>query len=378
MTDLMTRSVAASLAEDVAESLAALAEGAPDDSETRSAAVSALAVLGRMHAAGWSFGDAQAWGDGRDGVGDGEIPPAGADSSPLSPSAARADLASLLARLPGAWGASWETLLPVYAATVGRAFPGATEWPALRAEVDGRRAAHLAAYLAASVRDGVRFTVHQTATRFCAVLRRQADVLAPLLIAPDTAIAGVSPFKDGGTTTVARVRVDGRELLLKRYNIKSLRHALGRAWRPSRAWHSWREGLRLQFLGIATPAPLALIEERFGPLRRRAWLISDFCPGPNLLSHLAADREPPVEEARAILRLFAALHRLRISHGDLKATNLLWHAGQVVVIDLDAVVQHRSVVAHTRAWRRDRARLLRNWPTGSVLQRWLDANLPAA
>ena len=70
------------------------------------------------------------------------------------------------------------------------------------------------------------------------------------------------------------------------------------------------------------------------------------------------------------------LYRLRISHGDLKATNLLWHDGRVWLIDLDAMMQHRSDKAFSQAWRRDRARLLRNWPASSLLCQWLDANLP--
>jgi tRNA A-37 threonylcarbamoyl transferase component Bud32 len=121
-----------------------------------------------------------------------------------------------------------------------------------------------------------------------------------------------------------------------------------------------------------------LIEERFGPLRRRAWLITEFCAGPNLREHLSSDCPPPPEEAKAITSLFRTMHELRISHGDLKATNLLWYDGQVIVIDLDATVQHRSSSAHARAWCRDRTRLLRNWPAGSVLVRWLEANLPRA
>jgi hypothetical protein len=116
-----------------------------------------------------------------------------------------------------------------------------------------------------------------------------------LLAAPDRAISSGEVFKDGGTTTVARIVVKGRALLIKRYNLKNLRHALGRLWRPSRAWHSWREAHRLQFFDIPTPRPLALIEERCGPLRRRAWLICEYCPGPNLLRHLSADSAPPAE-----------------------------------------------------------------------------------
>ena len=112
-------------------------------------------------------------------------------------------------------------------------------------------------------------------------------------------------------------------------------------------------------------------------MRRRAFLINAFCPGLSLLQCLDADQAPPDEVAREIVSVFATLHRLRISHGDLKATNLLWHEGRLVVIDLDSVVQHRSARSYERAWRRDRARLLRNWPESSALYRWLDNSLPA-
>ena len=123
---------------------------------------------------------------------------------------------------------------------------------------------------------------------------------------------------------------------------------------------------------------MAIVEERCGPLRRRAFLVNAFCPGRDLLALLSPDAEPPAEMGAALLSFFATLHALRISHGDFKATNLLWHAGQVVVIDLDAMLQHRSARSYAKAWQRDRARFLRNWPAGSELFRWLDARLPPA
>ena len=113
-------------------------------------------------------------------------------------------------------------------------------------------------------------------------------------------------------------------------------------------------------------------------MRRRAWLVTECCPGISLFDHLSAEQEPPAPEAAAIATLFATLHRLKISHGDLKATNLLWHAGRIWLIDLDATTQHRSAAAYRKAWRRDRERLLRNWPEDSVLGRWLQTKLPPA
>jgi len=288
---------------------------------------------------------------------------------------ASANLAVLLAQLPMAWDAWRSELLAAYRAGGG---PDIGDTARLESELSRVRNWRLKDFLGKTLRDCTLFKVRRSAFRFTAVQRMAAERLAPLLAAPDAAIFHGRLLKDGKTCTVARVEQAGCALVVKRYNLKNLRHALGRFWRPTRAWHSWREGHRLQHLGIATPTPLALIEERIGPLRRRAFLINEFCPGVSLLHFLSPDREPEVDVANALVTLFRRLHTLRISHGDLKASNLLWHDGRVFMIDLDALVQHRSVTGHARAWRRDRERLLRNWPASSILHRWLDRNLPPA
>ena len=293
----------------------------------------------------------------------------------LTAAEAAGNLGMLLAQLPAAWDAAKGALLTIYQEAGGVA--GVDE-PALQVAIDRVRSWRLKDFLGKCVRDCSLFAVEQSATRFASVLRESADRLAPLLADPDRALEAGIRLKSGNTCTVARVVLGESLAVIKRYNLKNVGHALSRLWRPSRAWHSWREAHRLQLFGIATPIPLALIEERLGPLRRRAWLIAEHCPGVSLADHLSAECEPPAAEALAIASLFAMLHRLRISHGDLKATNLLWHAGKVWLIDLDACIQHHSEAAYRKAWRRDRARLLRNWPETSVLGCWLQANMPPA
>ena len=312
--------------------------------------------------------------DGRLWVIDGDAVRGVSRPQPLPMADACANLAVLLAQLRGEWEGLLAVLLPAYQAGAGEVSPDLAD---LHERIARVRAWRMRDFLAKTVRDCTLFAVEQSVTRFCAVLRQDAEALAPLLAAPDRAISAGRPLKDGGTCTVASVLIDERMLLIKRYNLKGLRHALGRLWRPSRAWHSWREGHRLRFLGIPTPAPRALIEERCGPVRRTASLDCAYCPGPNRRAQLSPEHAPPAAEGRAILNLFESMHRQRISHGDLKATNLLWDAGRVLLIDLDGVVQHRLPMAHARAWQRDRARLLRNWPAASVLRRWLDDHLPA-
>jgi tRNA A-37 threonylcarbamoyl transferase component Bud32 len=238
-------------------------------------------------------------------------------------------------------------------------------------------------YLRHTLRPSPLFDVRRSFRRFICVAREDAAWLKPLLDDPDAMMAAGDMLKDDDGDTVVRVDLAGRSLVIKRYNLKSVTHALSRAFRPSRAWRSWREGHRLCFLGINTPRPRAMIEERIGPIRRRAWIITDYCPGAAMIErlkpHVDAAAPPPAEGA-ALLRLMEAFHARRIKHGDFKANNLLWNEamGDIFVIDLDATAQHFFPFAAARAWRRDRARLLANWPKESGLHRWLEGRLPEA
>lgn len=296
--------------------------------------------------------------------------------SRLPEKAAAAGLAMLLAQLPCSWEDHFAPLLTAY--RTGNPHPPSLT--ALTCALRTQRTRRLKDYLGKIGRDCSLVAVSRSVDRFVAAVRSEARELQPLLADPDAWMARGEMLKHGNTSTVVCVEINGRALVVKRYNIKNAVHGLLRLWRPSRAWHAWREGHRLRLLGIPTPVPLALIEERIGPLRRRAWLITEHCPGQDLLEHLALDAEegPPPCEAEALRRLFLTLHRQRISHGDLKATNLLWHQQAVVVIDLDAMRQHCSDAAYAAAWRRDRARLQRNWPANSALWHRLGEILPPA
>ena len=151
-----------------------------------------------------------------------------------------------------------------------------------------------------------------------------------------------------------------------------------RCCRPSHAWHSWIEGNRLAFLTIATPRPLAMLELRWLGLRRRSYLITEYTTGEDIIARFQPylSGSPPELELVALDQLFEALLRERISHGDLKGTNLFWEQGNWALIDLDSAQQHCSDASFARAYAKDRARFLRNWPVESTLYRLLDARLP--
>ncbi len=239
-------------------------------------------------------------------------------------------------------------------------------------------------YLKKLGRDCSLFSAKVGAFGLRIVRREDEKNLEPLLNNLDLLTEQGHIYKTGGSATVARVELGGRALVSKRYNIKHLAHWLKRFWRPSRAWHSWVEGHRLQLLGISTPRPLAVVERRCCWLRGRAYLITEYCGGQDIIArfqpYLAQEGQalPPESDLLALDRLFAALLRERISHGDFKGYNLLWdeQLARWSLIDLDAMQQHHDERSFAKAYARDRARFLRNWPADSALFKLLDQRIP--
>ncbi len=343
------------------------------DGESLDELTPVFAQVGRMHALGLVQEDAHLGNfllkDGRFYVIDGD-----AIRGPASPADCTGNLALLLAQLqPQAEATMRTALLQAYRS----GNPGATTDEAQLAAASARaRQARLADYLDKSLRDCSLFKSAHSVDRFFSIVRSETGLLAPLIHDPDAWLERGIPLKRGRTATLARVEVNGRQLVIKRYNIKGPGHALSRSWRPSRAWQSWLEGHRLSFLGIATPRPLALIEKRAGPLRGKAWLISEYCDGESLASRFHdPDTVPPASDLDAIGELMRRLVAARISHGDLKATNLLWCDDQPHLVDLDAMRQHAGEAGFKRAWQRDCARFLDNWPPGSALRHALETVL---
>lgn len=294
---------------------------------------------------------------------------------PLHQNAVEANLALFFAQFAPVWDQQVDVLLQSYLSSNPLPVLNARQ---LNVAIRTQRQRRLDDFLRKTLRDCSQFSVNRTLQRYSVVLRSEQELLAPLLANPDSAFADSPLLKDGGSSTVTRIRLGSREVVIKRYNIKGIRHWLTRFWRPSRAWHSWLAGWRLNFLGIPTPKPLAMLEQRIGPLRRKAWLITEYCPGQNLLEQLgeAGDNLPDPSVAEAMLRTFNQLAEARISHGDFKATNLLWDSGQVSLIDLDAMQAHGNEASWRKGWNRDRARFVRNWHADSKLAKWLSEILP--
>ena len=297
---------------------------------------------------------------------------------PLSRPKVLENLGVFFAQLPKSLEPFTEELLVHYLLSNGE---HALPLEALLKQVEKIRAWRLNDFLSKTGRDCTLFSVQNSACGLRAVRREEEGAMLPVLANADALLDAGHLYKTGGAASVGKVEVAGRMLVIKRYNIKGFAHWLKRFWRPSRAWHSWREGNRLAFLGIATPKPLALLETRFLGLRGKAYLVTEYLPGPDIIERFAPyveQGDAPEAELQALDQLFADLLGEHISHGDLKGHNVFWDNGRWALIDLDSMCQHRSLSSFAPAYARDRARFMRNWPASSALYQVIDARIPAS
>lgn len=295
---------------------------------------------------------------------------------PLSRQKVLENLGVFFAQLPKSLEPFTEELLVYYLLSNSE---HALPLEALQKQIDKVRAWRLKDYLIKVGRECTLFSVKRGAFALRSIRREEEAAMLPVLEQADALLDQGHLYKTGGAASVGKVEVVGRALVIKRYNIKNFAHWLKRFWRPSRAWHSWREGNRLAFLGIATPKPLAVLETRFFWLRSKAYLITEYLAGPDIIERFAPYVESgaaPENELQALDRLFARLIAERISHGDFKGHNLFWQEDRWALIDLDSMCQHGSVGSFAPAYARDRARFMRNWPESSALYQVIDQRLP--
>ena len=209
-------------------------------------------------------------------------------------------------------------------------------------------------------------TVHSSFKHFHAVA---ADILInPKIATLDTYLADPKAnLKNGNTCTVGWGELGSQRVVIKRYNIKNAWHGLNRALRPSRAAVSWANAHRLIISNIATPKPLALMEERWGCLRGRAYFLSAYVDAPDVTEFFAQqlDVESKNAAAQCLVNLFLKLYLLKFAHGDCKGSNIKMVNGQPVLIDLDSMRSYGA--GWLSNWRFERAhvkdlqRFMQNW-----------------
>lgn len=171
-------------------------------------------------------------------------------------------------------------------------------------------------------------------------------------------------IKNGNTCTVTLAQVGGKKLVIKRYNIKSFWHGVGRALRQTRAATSWSNAHRLQLLDVETAHPVALVETRVFGLKGKAYFLAEYIDAPDMTAFFmqTSDKALRAKAVRQAVELLYRLYLLKISHGDMKATNIKVLAdGKPSLIDLDSMQQYQQGSSALKSHVRDIKRFMRNW-----------------
>jgi len=261
-------------------------------------------------------------------------------------------------------------------------YPQAASDPKLPRAVARAWRNRVARYMKKCMRDCSDFAVRRSWRRL-AVWRRALTAdnlggdLADFLRDPEAWMARGECLKAGNSATVTRALMDGREVVIKRNNIKDAGHGLRRCLRATRSCINWRNAHLLGFSGIATPAPLAFVESRWGPLRLGGYYVCAFCDAPSAADKYR-DASPDDAELQQFRALFARLHRARICHGDLKASNLLVTEDGVALVDLDSLKMHARAESHKRCADKDRRRFLLNWKDKPARRRLFEEAIASA
>jgi tRNA A-37 threonylcarbamoyl transferase component Bud32 len=169
-------------------------------------------------------------------------------------------------------------------------------------------------------------------------------------------------LKTGDATCVSNITWNNESIVVKRYDNKGFVHSLRHTIKKSRARKAWLYAHFLRMLGINTPWAPAYIEQRRGLLVWRSYLVTQYIEGKNLWlflrdDHVAEQRKKDV--IRQVVKLLDKLWDSRITHGDLKHTNVLVTQNGPVLTDLDGMMVHRWELLYRKKRAKDVERFIR-------------------
>ncbi len=160
----------------------------------------------------------------------------------------------------------------------------------------------------------------------------------------DALMADGQSLKKGTHSDVSRIKWNNRDIVVKRYNHAGIFHSLRHTIKGSRASRSWQYGRHFESLDVTTPGPLAFIEQRKHGLLWQSYLVTEYVDGQrfdNFLRNEGITEQQRLEMFRKIIQMLENLWNSRITHGDLKHTNILIAKDRPVLTDLDAMMLHR-------------------------------------
>lgn len=183
-------------------------------------------------------------------------------------------------------------------------------------------------------------------------------------------------LKDDVTTTLVKVKLANKYIVIKRFNTKNFWHRIKRSFRRSRASKCWENGHLLLFNQIATPQPLAMMENKSWLLRKNSYYIMEHIDGIPLDIYLNSNEDNQDYYANKLISIFKFFEQNHIRYRDPKTMHFLVANHCLYLLDLDDMQKLPAPWYFlTSAWKKDCKRLLKYWNINSKIQKLLKEKL---
>ncbi|MBN2138819.1 MAG: glycosyltransferase [Sedimentisphaerales bacterium] len=155
---------------------------------------------------------------------------------------------------------------------------------------------------------------------------------------------------------ISRFTWNNTDIVVKRYNYRGIVYSLRHIIMSSRAKKSWLHAHRLGAIKVPTPKPLAYIDRFKGLLIHTSYIVTEYTEGQKLYYYLrndSIDNEQRSEALRRVQELLAELAQYRLTHGDVKPSNILMSPNGPTLTDLDGMHLHLLDYTCTLRWAKD-------------------------
>ena len=210
-----------------------------------------------------------------------------------------------------------------------------------------------------------RLSAWTAGDRYVGALKRgfcPAELIPGFIEAIDTLMDKGEILKRDATTYVSRILFNGHDIVVKRYNHRGFTYSLRHTIKGCRARRCWHCANRLMELRIAAPQPFGYLEHRKMNLVWQSYLLVEYISG-RTLSDLLKDNTIDNHQKTAIMEkvrhLINELGKHKITHGDLKHTNILVTDAGTILTDLDGMRVNKWNWIHNIRHNRDLARFAR-------------------
>lgn len=180
----------------------------------------------------------------------------------------------------------------------------------------------------------------------------------------DNFLQNAEIIKNGNTCTV----FSHKNIVIKRYNIKSFMHFINLQFIKSRGKNSWQISNSLRLINIPCPKPYFYYEKKFLFFRLTSYFAMEKIEGMDVVGYQESLKKNSQTKAlkENIFKLFDKFIYYKFVHGDLKKSNILVdNNSQLIMIDFDKSFFSRSQSIYNYNLKKQVARFLSNWKNNS-------------